>query len=42
MIDRTSKIKNNLSEQLKIFYDYTKNVQTKVIKPDPLPAYALF
>jgi hypothetical protein len=38
MIDRTSRIKNNLSEQLKIFYDYTKDVQTKVIKPNPLPA----
>ncbi|CAF4575401.1 unnamed protein product [Rotaria sp. Silwood1] len=37
MIDRTSRIKNNLSEQLKIFYDYTKDVQTKVIKPNPLP-----
>ncbi|CAF1034924.1 unnamed protein product [Rotaria sordida] len=37
MIDRTSRIKNNLSEQLKIFYDYSKDVQTKVIKPNPLP-----
>ena len=42
MLDRTSsRIKNNLSEQLKIFYDYTKDVQTKVIKPNPLPAYVL-
>ena len=39
MLDRTSsKIKNNLSEQLKLFYDYTKDVQTKVTKPNPLPA----
>ncbi|CAF1218106.1 unnamed protein product [Rotaria magnacalcarata] len=37
MIDRTSRIKNNLSEQLKLFYEYSKNVQTKVIKPNPLP-----
>lgn len=42
MIDRTSKIKNNLSEQLKIFYDYTKNVQTKVIKLNPPPTYVEF
>ncbi|CAF1138937.1 unnamed protein product [Adineta ricciae] len=38
MIDRTLKIKNNLSEQLKLFYDYTKDVQTRVIKPNPLPS----
>ncbi|CAF0836994.1 unnamed protein product [Adineta steineri] len=37
MIDRAARIKNNLSEQLKLFYDYTKDVQTKVIKPNPLP-----
>ncbi len=38
MLDRTSRIKNNLSEQLKVFYNYTKDVQTNVIKPNPLPA----
>jgi hypothetical protein len=38
MIDRSSRIKNNLSEQLKLFYDYTKDIPTKVIKPNPLPA----
>ena len=39
MTDRSSsrQIKNNLSEQLKIFYNYSKDVPTKVIKPCPLP-----
>ena len=38
MIDRSARVKNNLSEQLKLFYDYTKDVPTRVIKPNPLPA----